>query len=150
MTIATPKLNAGTIALFVSIDQSIRIGGGSIDLHTENRGNKYAPKNPTYVVGGVVPGLAYHSFEFVNQSPDKFNDFIKSLTNLIEQGEQAGGTVVGWWTDPKTDSVHFDVSDEYNAEFNTIKLPVKVATQRGEIAIGLFLNGEYAHTINVL
>lgn len=146
MTTAIPKLAARTIAHFVSLHQSIdATGGGSLDLHIENRGNVYTPKVPTYLVAGVVPGIAYKTSEFVNQTPEQYEAFIQALTKMITEGEKAGATVVGWWEDDGI--VYFDVSEEIDAEVFSIKLALNLAQRRNQLGIGLYLNGEYAHTI---
>lgn len=142
------NLDAGTIAMLALTVASIDANGGSIDLHTDNRGNDYAPKNPTYLVGGVVPGIAYKSSELATMNPEQFGDIALALTGMIIQGENAGGTVVGWWENDGI--VYFDVSEEIDADVFSIKLALNLAYKRNQQAIGLYLGGKYAHTINAV
>jgi hypothetical protein len=143
------NLDAGTIALFLDIERSISAKpGGTLDLHISNRGEKFKPQTPMYVIGGVVPGIAYKSSEFESMDADQYASFIKALTDLIKRGEDAGAMVVGWWENDGI--VYFDVSQTIDANLYSINLPLNLARKWDQQAIGLYLNGEYAHTINVV
>ena len=146
MSTSTLILSPADFATLVILGQGTSPEGGTLDLHISHQGDNFAPKRPTYVIGGVVKSVTRPLNYFRETQPD-WSEFFSELVGMIEEGIDRGATTVGWWLDEGI--VYFDAGTDHDVESTQLGWVLAEAHRRNEKAVGLYVGGKFSTELYV-